>query len=208
MTPEGALAEEVPYQGTDVRLLRGFPKSDSRWERKPSELLEPVRECISQRGQAAVIYVNTPVVASEPGAGGGQASLESVISLIKTVASESQRDVVLALDLAQVDSDRDLGVFGNSPYHGLADQMRDMPSRAKKHLGLDLVCSRPEELEARMDWASRPFPITSARASKAMLGTGMEAAGEGSPRQVCTVTSWPMSPPGRKKIAGPSRPPC
>jgi len=127
MPPEGALAEEVPYQGIDVRRLRGFPKSDSRWERKPSELLEPVRECISQRGQAAVIYVNTPVVASEPGAGGGQASLESVISLIKTVASESQRDVVLALDLAQVDSDRDLGVFGNSPYHDLAEQMREIP---------------------------------------------------------------------------------
>src|SRR5271157_1911844 len=122
--PEGALAEEAPYQSTDVRRLRGSSTSERHWETKPSELLDNVGGIISQGGQAVVIYVNAPVIATDRGGGGGQASLESVISLIKKVASESRRDVVLALDLAQVDSDRELGVFGNSPYQDLTEQMR------------------------------------------------------------------------------------
>ena len=127
VTPEIALAEEVPYQSTDVRFLRGSPTLDSHWETKSSELLDALKGIIDRGGPAVVIYVNEPVVATDPGAGGGQVSIESVISLIKTIASDSQRDVILALDLAQVDSDRDLGIFGNSPYQGLADRMRDLP---------------------------------------------------------------------------------
>jgi len=124
---EGALAEEVLYQSIDIRRLRGSPTSNSRWETKPSELLEVVKGIVSEVGQALVIYVAAPVVAADPRAGGGEASLDSVIALIKTVASESKRDVVLALDLAQIDSDRDLGVFGNSPYQDLAQRIREIP---------------------------------------------------------------------------------
>jgi hypothetical protein len=125
--PESDLAEEAPYQSADVRRLRGSLTFDSRWETKPSELLEAVRGIVTKGGQALVIYINEPVVAAEPGIEGGQASREPVSTLIKTVARETRRDVVLALDLAQVDSDRDLGVFGNSPYEGLAEQMREIP---------------------------------------------------------------------------------
>ena len=127
VTPEIAFAEEVPYQSADVRFLRGSPTLDGHWEAKSSELLDALKGIIDRGGPVVVIYVNEPVVATDPGAGGGEASIESVISLIKTIASDSQRDVILALDLAQVDSDRDLGIFGNSPYQGLAERMRDLP---------------------------------------------------------------------------------
>ena len=125
---EGPLAPEVPYQNSDVRLLRGSPTSDSRWETKPSELVDAVQQITSVSGSPALIYVNDAVVTSSPGTVEGQDPIDQLISLIKMIGEKSQRDVILALDLARIDSDRDLGVFGNSPHRELAERVAGLPA--------------------------------------------------------------------------------
>ena len=116
---DGVPPEEVPFQAADVRRFRGSPGSHEVRETVPSELPDEVLKKARSGGSTLVVYISTPVLGQETGK-----SSEPIRKLIRDVAREAKRDVVLALDLAQVDSDRELGVFGNSPYSRLADEIR------------------------------------------------------------------------------------
>jgi hypothetical protein len=124
VTAEDALVLDAPYQATDVRKLRGSASSNGQWEVKPSELVERVGEVL-RNGSSKVVYVSAPMIAASRGSDGA-ISLDGIEGLIKSVAKEARGDVLLALDTAQVDSDRDIGVFGNSPYAGLAERLRGL----------------------------------------------------------------------------------
>lgn len=124
----GVLSEEVAYQANDVRRLRGAGPSDETPGLRPGEMVDEVVKKVRSGSGPVVIYVSAPVVDR------GSDADESVRRLIEAVAKESTRDVVLALDIAQVDSDRDLGVFGNSPYGRVEKAVQSVPDAMRGRL--------------------------------------------------------------------------
>jgi hypothetical protein len=106
----GVAPEEVPFQAADVRSFLGgsVPAKATR----PNDLVPAIRHKIRISGRPLVVYVSVPVV----GTSSGRTIRDTVKELITCVTSDANRDVLLALDVAQIDTDRDLGVYGNSPY--------------------------------------------------------------------------------------------
>ena len=118
---DGVPPEEVPFQAADVRRFRGAPGSDEIGETVLSELPDDVIKKARAGGSTLVVYIAMPVLGQDAGK-----LSEPIRKLVRDVAREAKRDVVLALDLAQVNTDRELGVFGNSPYSRLADEIRQI----------------------------------------------------------------------------------
>ncbi len=108
----GAPDEEEAFQSADVRRLRAAGPSDEEPKLRRVELGDEVVKKVRGGSGPVVIYVSAPVVDHGTKAG----HPDPIADLIGRLAKESTRDVVLALDIAQVDSDRDLGIFGNSPF--------------------------------------------------------------------------------------------
>jgi hypothetical protein len=133
VAPERDLAESAPYQGADVRLLRGASTSDGNWQVRRGVLLEKVRQYLGA-GPTVIFYVSDPALGSISPSNRDIGAEETIKSLIETIASEAKRDVILALDLAQVDSDRDLGLFGNAPYQRLLAQAKALTSGTNSFL--------------------------------------------------------------------------
>lgn len=116
---EGVPPEEVPYQAADVRRFREARESEPIRETTSSEWPDAVLAKAREGGSTLVVYVSAPVLARDT-----EAATAPIAKLVRDVAREARRDVVLALDLAQVDSDRELGLFGSSPYARLMDEIR------------------------------------------------------------------------------------
>jgi hypothetical protein len=118
--------EEAPFQAADVRRFRGPTGAGAIQATAPAELAPEILKKAESGGSPLVVYISAPMLVQ-----GTKGTGEPIAGLIRSVAAESRRDVVLALDLAQVDTDRDLGVFGNSPYSQIqkAIQALDKPSR-------------------------------------------------------------------------------
>jgi len=118
--------EERPIQATDVRMLRCADGG----EVKPEGLSARILDVVGQPGAGAVVvYVSAAAVGRGKEARIGET--QSLQTLIQDVAKATQRDVVLALDVAQLDSDRDLGIFGNAPYAGLEGFVSSLSSGDK-----------------------------------------------------------------------------
>ncbi|MDR3618398.1 MAG: hypothetical protein P4L85_03535 [Paludisphaera borealis] len=120
VAPALSTGTEAPFQAADVRSLRGVGPTDDVAAVGPDGLADAVKNIVSRPDAAVVVYVSAPVIGNGPDALIGSASIRSLIDM---VVKDARRDVVLALDLAQVDSDRDLGVYGNCPYEGLAEMV-------------------------------------------------------------------------------------
>ena len=123
---EGIPIEEVPAQAADVRALAESYGSGGPPATKASNLITEIQNRIKSGTGPLVIYVSAPVLGTGPDAkiGGGP----SVQELIGTL-NDAQRVVVLALDFAQVDTDRELRTFGNAPYWGLDDAINAVTKR-------------------------------------------------------------------------------
>lgn len=124
----GVLSEEVAFQATDVRRLRAAGPSDETPGLRPGEIVDEVVKKVRSGSGPVVIYVSAPVVDR------GSDADDPIRGLIEAVAKESTRDVVLALDIAQIDSDRDLGVFGNSPYGRVEKAVQSVPETMRGRL--------------------------------------------------------------------------
>ncbi len=124
---EGALTE-VPFQVADARALVDSRDAAEIPVTQATNLVGEIQQCIRSGGGPVVIYVSAPVLGTGPEAKiGGASSIKELLSIL----TSSQRDVVLALDLAQIDTDRDLGVFGNAPYAGLEGSVKSLVKPAK-----------------------------------------------------------------------------
>ncbi|MDG3005778.1 hypothetical protein [Paludisphaera mucosa] len=120
--PARLTSAEVPFLAADARAVVGGGGPEVAGAASPESLLDATRAACSRPGGPVLIYVSAPMLDAIGGTRFGGAGFEprSLRDLIEGVVRSAKCDVVLALDLAQVDSDRDLGVFGNVPYQGLA----------------------------------------------------------------------------------------
>ena len=144
---DGVPPEEVPFQAADVRRFRGAPESDEIRETVLSELPDEILKKVRAGGSTLVVYIAMPVLGQDA----GRVS-EPIRKLVRDVAREAKRDVVLALDLAQVDTDRELGVFGNSPYSRLADEIRQIvKDQGKPGSGIFILTS---SAPAQKSWSA------------------------------------------------------
>jgi hypothetical protein len=114
------LAEEVPFQAADVALLTGTEDSTKVSETRPDRLVPEIRKKLASSGQPLIIFVSAPVTKY-----GKDDVGRAIQDLIELLATSAKRNVLLALDLAQVDTDRDLGIFGNSPYSGIEQSIHE-----------------------------------------------------------------------------------
>ena len=114
--------EEVPFQAADIRRFKGLPPLAEIQGARPKELVGEIRKRINHGSGPLVVYVSVPVVRSR--------GAELVRELINVLAQEAKGKVLLALDLAQIDSDRDLGVFGNSPYSIIEETVSKLDKQA------------------------------------------------------------------------------
>jgi serine/threonine protein kinase len=89
--------EEVPFQAADVRSLRGSSGSGAIQATNPAELAPEVLKKVKSGGSPLVVYISAPMLVQ-----GTKATGEPLAGLIGSVAGESRRDVVLALNLAYV----------------------------------------------------------------------------------------------------------
>ncbi len=121
--------DEVPFQAADVRALTGPTGVEQIHGISPFDLLENLKAIVSKRAGPVVAYVSAPVLGRGPDAMIGDTPIKT---LIQTVARSANRDVLLALDLAQIDTDRERHLFGNAPYDSLAEAIGtiDKPSRS------------------------------------------------------------------------------
>ncbi len=126
---DGVPPEEVPYQEADVRRLRGASATDPVQPSSAGEWADAVLARAREGGSTLVAYISAPTLARET-----TTASEPLDRLLRNLIREARRDVVLAIDLAQVDSDREVGIFGNAPTARLADQIRT----ALKELGKPL----------------------------------------------------------------------
>jgi hypothetical protein len=126
--------EDVPFQAADVILLSGREKAAAKKGESKDTLIGSIKECLN-RGNTAFIYLSAPVLAT--GKNPKSAGVNWVSDVIREVCLSKARatDVVLALDLAQIDTDRELGVYGNSPYRELQKTLEQIDNnRSAGHL--------------------------------------------------------------------------
>lgn len=107
-------AVDAPFPAADARSILG----SAPVEASPSGFMKGVEGVVNSPGGPVVVYLAAPLLGYGPDQPIGDTT---IAGLIEKIAATTRRDVVLAIDLAQVDSDRDLGVYAASPYHGLAD---------------------------------------------------------------------------------------
>ena len=113
---EGVPLEDVPFQAADVRAFGGSQGTGEVTQTRSTDLVKAIREPIQSGGSPVVISISAPALGLGLDAKmGGDVSIKDVLSPWK----DAQRDVVLALDMVQINTDRELGVFGNAPYAGL-----------------------------------------------------------------------------------------
>jgi hypothetical protein len=121
---DGVTSEDLPFQAADVRLF----SDQVRDAASESELIERVRESIKRTG-TVVLYLSAPVLATGSTAKAGQGPwIKTLVELLGT----ARADVVLALDLSQIDTDREIGqgIYGNAPYSDLLEAFEGLkPSR-------------------------------------------------------------------------------
>ncbi|WP_152051611.1 hypothetical protein [Tautonia marina] len=120
----------VPYQGADQRaLLAAAIDSDGR-ALPLNQLESALSDAVSGRGDPIVVSVSAPTIASGPQADG--LDQERIVSLVTQVAQKARSPVLLAVDLSQLRSDRERGVFGNAPTQGLSEALQaiDVPAES------------------------------------------------------------------------------
>jgi hypothetical protein len=122
---------DVPYLEADVQGLAGPSATvlaatfDELGDKLVSHVTKP-------SGQAVVLAVSAPMI--------GDSEKVKPDALIRKIAENAQRDVLIVLDLAQVDSDRELGVFGNAPYLGLETALSNVKP-LKANINVAVLCS-------------------------------------------------------------------
>jgi hypothetical protein len=132
---EGA-PDAAPFQAADVRRFRNAPEAGAGAvrETRATDLKDAVLQKVGAGSDPLVIYISAPMLGQ--GADRDKSS-EPIRDLIEAVARESRRSaVLLALDLAQVDTDRDLGVYGLSPYPQIVKATEALGQSAAKVLVL------------------------------------------------------------------------
>jgi hypothetical protein len=128
-----APTREIFPQTPDIRAFQG--KSASA-----ADTQALIDKAVKSAQTPLVIYVSAPALGFGKDAKIGDSL--TVGDLIQSVVTNAKRHVLLALDLAQVDSDRDLGVFGNSPYSGLEEFVATLENSNRKHVTI-LTSSAP-----------------------------------------------------------------
>ena len=107
------------YMKADARGLSGL-NAKSRAE---EGTLKDVADKMSSGSPPAVIVVTVPTTLAREG---GLKPSE----IIEQIAGKATRPDLVALDLAQVDTEREAGVFGNAPYLGLKARLEEMKPSA------------------------------------------------------------------------------
>jgi len=142
---ESLASGEAPFPEADARAVLGARDGEGPSATPPDGLLDAVRGACSRPGGPVVIYVSAPALDAGPDPALGATTLRM---LLEEVATSAKCDVVLALDLAQVDSDRDLNVYANGPYRGLDELAQSI--RPGGHALYLLTSAAP----AQKSWAS------------------------------------------------------
>ncbi|WZP00762.1 hypothetical protein EP7_002413 [Isosphaeraceae bacterium EP7] len=119
----------VGFQAADLRLVKGLrPATVDRSERTDGDVLAPIAALLDTKGSGPVVVylsaagagVEGKAILLPPDAPGLDATAPSTATrvtaerLIDVFAAHPGRDALLILDAGQVDSDRDLGVYGNT----------------------------------------------------------------------------------------------
>ncbi|WP_165243997.1 hypothetical protein [Paludisphaera soli] len=115
---EDLAAAEAPFPAADVRTLLDSADEGHQAASAADGLLDAARAACSRPGGPVLLYVSAPTLDAGPEPELGSTTLRA---FLEEIVKAAKCDVVLALDLAQVDSDRDLGVYANAPYRGLVD---------------------------------------------------------------------------------------
>jgi hypothetical protein len=131
---------DAPFHAADVRALRGLEPSDGVASTSSADLLNSARDVVKRSGSPVVLYISAPALGTGADAQIGELSVRE---LIQDLSANAQREVLLALDLAQIDTDRDLGVFGNAPYSGLDEFLASLP--APSHSFFILTSTAPAQ---------------------------------------------------------------
>lgn len=131
---------DAPFHAADVRALRGLEPSDGVASTSSADLLNSARDVVKRSGSPVVLYISAPALGTGADAQIGELSVRE---LIQDLSANAQREVLLALDLAQIDTDRDLGVFGNAPYSGLDEFLASLP--APNHSFFILTSTAPAQ---------------------------------------------------------------
>lgn len=133
----------VLFQENDVRSLAGDSYDPNL---TPSELKGALEGLVRQTAAPSLIYVSAPALGigatSRIQNGPEPQQSPTILDLIQTVAEHARGDVLLALDCGQVGSDRELGIFGNSPYQGLEQAVRSL--KPEHRLAVLISCSPGE----------------------------------------------------------------
>ncbi|OJW12916.1 MAG: hypothetical protein BGO49_20455 [Planctomycetales bacterium 71-10] len=133
---------DAPFTAADARSILG-PDRRADAAARTAGFVDDVKAAVAAPGGPVVYYISAPLLGHDRPIGDAK-----LADLIAQVAAAARRDVVLALDLAQVDSDRDLGVYAASPYHGLAEAV------AKIEPGSHVVYVLTSAGPAQKSWAS------------------------------------------------------
>jgi hypothetical protein len=155
-----------------VADVRGLSKVEAGTSIEPasaSSLSSVIPDMVAREGPAAVVSISAPVVT-------GRDDLD-LPALIRKVARVARRDVLIVLDLAQVDSDRELGVYGNTPYKNLL-ALRDDEKPTRKVL---VLCScSPGQKSWMIDGQGRSAFSYFLQAGLAGEARGDDPSGQGS----------------------------
>ncbi|HEU5115534.1 MAG TPA: hypothetical protein VFT74_02550, partial [Isosphaeraceae bacterium] len=116
---------DLPFQRADAEAFLG--KTDQIESSSGSQILRAVETLVAQPNQPPLLLmISVPAFGVGPDARlGGETGEATVESLIRTVARKAQRKVLLALDLAQIDSDLSRHLYGNSTFTGLEQWLHE-----------------------------------------------------------------------------------
>lgn len=135
----------VLYQERDAQSL------DAHYnDLKKANLEGALVNRVERSASPCLVYVSAPALGIDKEAKvrddlvGDDQKAPTILGLIQTVAKSARGDVLLAIDSAQVGSDRDLAIFGNSPYHGLAEALENLGPRPNHRLAVVLSCQPGE----------------------------------------------------------------
>ena len=122
---------DVPFLEADVQGLAG-PSGEVQAV-SFADLGSKLVDQVSQGSrQAVVLAISGPIV------GGSGAS--SPVALIRAIAGAAQRNVLIVLDVAQIDSDRELGIYGDAPYQGLEEELKKI-NPTSHNVNIAVLCS-------------------------------------------------------------------
>lgn len=183
LTPVFLPHDLVGYQAPDATALGTGPS-----EGGIDGIKATIMGMVDTAGQAKVVYLSLPVMGRE-----GSANGEALLDLVTSVAGAAKRDVLLVVDASQIDSERELNVYGSAAYRALdPEALRKVDTKQNVYL---LCSGAPGQKSWMMDGLGRSaFGYWFERGIAGDPADG-EAARPG-------ARGWDPSQPGQLTISG------